>query len=351
MDLSSRLAFIIDEYEPHYMAFCAALQAVTGGHLYTCSPRLAQEYAAQYPGEVVVKANRAGISEELRRRGIRAVVFPGFHSAHYRALRPQMRFYQIHHGMSDKSEFHRNPGWDTCDVNFVAGEKLKQSIERYNRASVVVAGYLKTDKLIQQTINVPALRKRYRISDYERTILYAPTWDDSACKTFLSSLTKISPDQLIEAIPENWQLLVRPHPCLYRFSRRALEAWERAASRTSRVIFQSPLEAQQDDIVDLSTVCDVLITDVSAAAYEFLPSGKPLVFLDHSFVRPENKHIYQVGSVVPISEISRLRGALNDALINPPIPNREQFQRETLYQVDGKVGSRIAAYIEQDLSL
>ena len=109
------------------------------------------------------------------------------------------------------------------------------------------------------------LKKKLTFSKKQRTILYAPTWNNSNIETELPFLLK--------QLPKTYNLFVKLHPNSltkgFHFSLR--EKYEHQTN--IKFIDDIPL------IFPILEKCDLLITDLSSIAYDFLYFDRPLFFL------------------------------------------------------------------------
>jgi CDP-glycerol glycerophosphotransferase (TagB/SpsB family) len=106
----------------------------------------------------------------------------------------------------------------------------------------------------------------------KKTVLYAPTWQDAEkSSSFYSAVAPI-----IENLPQDWTLIIKPHPNLLLEdnlqSHRLLETY---ADR-DRVFFLSDFPP----IHPLLALADLYIGDMSSIGYDFLSWNKPMFFLN-----------------------------------------------------------------------
>jgi CDP-glycerol glycerophosphotransferase (TagB/SpsB family) len=160
---------------------------------------------------------------------------------------------------------------------------------------------------------------------------------------------------ICEAVPRDCNLIVKPHPLIGRTvtsGSASDEMWSRVQAfieARGNAVFLST----QADIQRLMVAADVLVTDFSSAAEEFLVFNRPLVFANHladggyHLGRGEWDEIHSVGEVV--TQSARLGDAIADAL---SVPEKFQVQREKMrdnvfYQVDGRAAQRAAVAIHE----
>jgi hypothetical protein len=105
-----------------------------------------------------------------------------------------------------------------------------------------------------------------------KTLLYAPTWNDSEALTSFFAASQI----LIETLPREYQLIIKPHPNLIW---QDIGFFERMRDQIDnhprvRLLEKFPL------IFPLLARCDGYIGDASSVGYDFLKFNKPMMFLN-----------------------------------------------------------------------
>ncbi|MFJ2617820.1 CDP-glycerol glycerophosphotransferase family protein [Glutamicibacter sp. NPDC087344] len=179
------------------------------------------------------------------------------------------------HGESDKSYMWTNQ-LKAYDFVFSAGQAARDRL----------AEHLHNFDVEQRTklVGRPQIDVSYpsplKLDNSRPTILYAPTWEGDRPTMHYGSAMSHG-DKLIEALLANEQfnIIFRPHPRsgasspAYGQAVRQLKIrLEQAAKTSSAVIYF-------DDSSNWGwqwTAADLCITDISAAAYDFLATGKPL---------------------------------------------------------------------------
>lgn len=108
-----------------------------------------------------------------------------------------------------------------------------------------------------------------------RTILYAPTWEDAEDS---SSFFSICP-ALIEQLPPHLNLIVKPHPNL-RWQRegKAIDLLSQFSKENLRVLWDFP------PIYPLLEKIDIYLGDISSIGYDFLAFNRPMFFFRKSFM-------------------------------------------------------------------
>jgi hypothetical protein len=183
---------------------------------------------------------------------------------------------QAFHGVSSKNvKF--NPWMADFDLLLLPGKRERDKFAALgvlDSTQYALIGHPKSDRVVRGELTREAARARYNLPDAP-TVLYAPT--HGALSSFFSWGLEIC-----RAVPRDYNLIVKPHPVLATTT-----AAEGAGGETiaqvkeylqQRGALWLPLEP---DVVPLMAAADVLITDYSSVAEEFLVFDRPLIFADH----------------------------------------------------------------------
>jgi hypothetical protein len=124
-----------------------------------------------------------------------------------------------------------------------------------------------------------AVARRPAAEDEPPTVLYAPTWEGAQPAMAYSSVPTHGVTLVRSLVAEGLRVVYRPHPRTGA-NRRAVAA----ADRTLRRVFDEPAARATGSTVDGGSPlaeafagADVLVTDISSLATEWLPTGRPLV--------------------------------------------------------------------------
>lgn len=171
------------------------------------------------------------------------------------------------HGNSDKDNL---SALKNEKIILTYGKQMLDTLARNNVLSklfqYIVLGnfrahFFETETPFYETL----LRKKLSFPNQNKTLLYAPTWNSSNCEEDLP--------RLLQALPSSYNLFVKLHP------------------NTLTKNFHLPLRIKYEDapnikfvdeiptIFPLLTKTDLLITDLSSIAYDFLHFDRPLFFL------------------------------------------------------------------------
>jgi hypothetical protein len=197
---------------------------------------------------------------------------------------------QIFHGVAITNCFLK-PAILDFDKSFMVGPYM---VKRFVQKGVLAAddpriemiGMPKVDRLVDGTYDREAIRAELQVNPELPTVLYAPSGSYSSLAT--DGLEVI---RRIRRKPVN--LLIKLHD-KSRDRKRNLKIWlrqvDRRKQRSTRVLdWQEQVKKQESgntrviegfDITPYLFVSDILISDFSSAANEFLLMDRPIIFLD-----------------------------------------------------------------------
>ena len=222
---------------------------------------------------VTFARSSAQLEELVAERDVRVVLYCNQVEPNFRMLRFAAPVHvQIGHGESDKASSVSNQH-KAYDLVLVAGEVASR------RLGDALRGFDPDSRTV--SIGRPQLDHRYPGApdwprDSGRRILYAPTWEGDRPTIAYGSLAShgVPLVQALLAEPDV-RVIYRPHPRTGTASPAAA-----AADRRIRSLLGSPGGRHLVDRGDYGwqwDFADVCITDISAVAYDWLATGKPLV--------------------------------------------------------------------------
>lgn len=145
-----------------------------------------------------------------------------------------------------------------------------------------------------------------QLSKRPRRILYTPTWND---RTGSSSFATII-SMLLAGLSNGDQLLIKPHPLL---AGEAIERLRKETEHANNIIVVDP----DPRTIPYLSWADVLITDMSALAYDFLFLDKPMLFLNVAAGQRGDcaeTRLFECGPVLEPDQFGDLYRQLNCAL-------------------------------------
>jgi hypothetical protein len=223
----------------------------------------------------------AALEELVRAHDVRVVLYCNQVEPNFRMLRFAAPVHvQIGHGESDKGSSVSNQH-KAYDLVFVGGDAGR------DRLGAALRGFDADTRTVP--IGRPQLDHPYPgAPDWPREqgwrVLYAPTWEGDRPSITYGSLVSHG-ETLVRALLANpdVRLVYRPHPRTGQAS-----AAHAAADRRIRALLQA---AGDRHLVDLGgygwqwRFADACITDISAVAYDWLATGKPLVVTEPADTR------------------------------------------------------------------
>ncbi|WP_396278394.1 CDP-glycerol glycerophosphotransferase family protein [Glutamicibacter creatinolyticus] len=159
--------------------------------------------------------------------------------------------------------------WDVLVAqNDFAARQLPASFGYTGR--VLTSGYPRNDVL--RSSAAASIRKKVRdalgIPDGEQVVLYAPTWRDNkkTASNHYRLVSFLDTDELRESMNTPTTVLVRGH---------SNTAQGRGAVQGNSVIDVT----DYPDVNDLYLACDALVTDYSSVMFDYVNTGKPILYL------------------------------------------------------------------------
>ena len=189
---------------------------------------------------------------------------------------PQVKQVQAFHGVSSKNvKF--NPWMAEFDLLLLPGKRERDKFAALgilDKTEYALIGHPKSDAFLRGQITKSTERTRLNLPD-RPTVLYAPT--TGALSSFFAWGMEIC-----RSVPPECNLIVKPHPALITTAESdgigLSEIEEMKSYLQQRGALWLPLEP---DVVPLMAASDVLVTDYSSVAEEFLVFDRPIIFADH----------------------------------------------------------------------
>lgn len=196
-------------------------------------------------------------------------------SAHTKLILPRKvdRTIQIFHGISFRNKAVRSANMG-CDHYFMVGPYM---LSRFVEAGyldeqdsrIAQIGFMKTDPLLDSSLDREAIRSQLGFSGERPVVLYAPT---GAKKNSLETMGKAVIKKL--KATGRYDLVIKPHD----HPKNKKVTWatylQRYADNHCRIV------PPEDDVIPMLYAADLLISDASSVANEFALLDRPIVFLD-----------------------------------------------------------------------
>lgn len=265
--------------------------------------------------------------------------------------------FQFYHGVSDKRfkvggkgrEF--PPMFDHWDFWMLTGEKDKQKLLKACRANGIVLkpeqlveiGYLRFDKIINRRFDRAALQARAGIPDNGRkNILFAPTWKWGG-GTLMSHY-----QTFCEQIPREYNLIIRNHIN----DARNVEV-VKAFCRQRQIANVYFIDDSIMNIIDNIVFADLLITDSSSVAYDFLIMDRPMIFnktvSEDVLPAEEQFNIRRCGLEFDLEKDDILKTIEQSFLKTEFLAEIAAVRANCFYYLDGRATERAAAFIREQL--
>ncbi len=240
---------------------------------------------------------------------------------------------QIFHGMDDevKGFYNINGQFDLyCTHGHESTKRFKQLAQKYKYFAVKETGWPKLDPLftkINSKLNSKEnLIKKIGFDPNKPILLYAPTFPLKYTSA-IELLTEVT------ELKDKYQWLVKFHDLMD----------ENIQNKYRDLISDSFIIIDDNNILPYFDISDVLITDTSSVAYEFLPFDRPIITY---------KAIARTDKGINIIDTKDLLGAITRSLLDPKefSENRHFYLDEIHSYKDGRSAERVINAIENTIS-
>lgn len=341
--LSGKKVAILDIEElsfiPHFLPVYRALQKKTD--------RISYYIATHYTGdksfnEFGIKGSKqfsVTMSRNLKNADI-------FISAHIYGVGSRQT-YKIHinHNQPVKYQSYQKRDFVNFDAHFLTSplhrEQTENTIRNYGLENMKIdlfdTGYAKSDALLNGEYSREKVLNELGLSPLKKTVLYAPSWDEGLS---LRTNGKKIIEKLLETNGIN--VIVKLHPISYcppdgpnhKFYTGGID-WisEFSVFETNKNFRHVPVS----NIDPILSAADVMVTDVSSVALEFILLDKPVIYIDcpeffektlsevykgfgettAEFVKNDPKANAGRHTGVVVEKIDELSDAVNRCLDNP----------------------------------
>lgn len=230
------------------------------------------------------------------------------------------------------------------DLGFVTSEFYKQYYSKKARIwdKLKITGNARIDPLVKRSWNRKELLQEMGIPFNRKNVLYAPTWGHGKRKAFLPWENTIKNIEDLEEFSQknNCSFLIRMHPEWYRKNPEEKKKLEEAIKRSKHIFDLSP--QKYIDVQRALYIADILITDWSSIANDFILLDRPIIFLDTKLpvqeliLKPEERAGYIIRNKEEIFE------RLQESLDNPDLfETKKKTLIKKLYKhLDGNSAKR-----------
>jgi Putative glycosyl/glycerophosphate transferases involved in teichoic acid biosynthesis TagF/TagB/EpsJ/RodC len=268
--------------------------------------------------------------EHLTVDSVRAAFYLAYGERNGQLMRnPQLRHVLLMHGDSDKATSANNLAKGADEI-WVAGTA---AIERFRAGGVE----LPADRFHQIGRPQVAELAAGPTGNDRPVLLYAPTFEGFYDQTAYSSLEVIGPD-LVRAVLKNHpevDVWFRPHPASGVNRPQMLAAIEQIEQLLRQAGGGHLVTADRGlSLTDCLNAADLLVTDISSVATDFLATGRPIVTCD-PLGRPQAQFVAEypttAGSYLVHPGVREVDLVLGLAFGDDPLrPVRERLRREVL---------------------
>ncbi len=201
----------------------------------------------------------------------------GLHIFHTILRHTGLKFIDVWHGIPYKgwprNEFKEQINYDEVWVSSQEMKKLYESMYNFPPQIVKALGYARVDDLINANYRTKDILKKYKIEGFKKYILIAPTWkqDDQGRSIFPYGVTAKELFNMLEKVGKdnNALIIFRAH----------LNSGDEIGNVTYRHVKVMP-HTSYPVTEEFLWIADVLVTDWSSIAFDYLPLKRPTIFLD-----------------------------------------------------------------------
>ncbi len=251
------------------------------------------------------------------------------------------------HGVSDKkfSATLKVFKADMYDFYFLSGNKDLERLElmvddnEELRKRVIKIGLLRSDRILNNEVDLKKLKEKYNILNDKKNILYAPTWKYGG-GTIRKCFYNFS-----KSLNEKFNLIVRPHYFDHKLFKKHKKFLKENRLNNVRYITKPDI-----DITELFHISDLLISDNSSIEYEYLLTGKPIirVAIDKNNYISQSPE-YDINTIVfkYNSEADNIISVIEEALTNKDNFRKkaEIMSKNCFFFNDGKAVERMCKLI------
>ncbi len=301
------------------------------------------------PVPVVYGGRIEDIENLVNRQRFKTVLYVNQNTRNFQMMRfSTMLHVFISHGESDKS--YMTSGQMKCyDYAFIAGDAAA------NRLSQALMGYdveTRTKRIGRPQLDTVATGGPALPDDERTVVFYAPTWEGDRPSMSYGSLAShgVAMTRALLASGRH-RVIVRSHPRTGVVSADHKAASEEIAMLISQANLTDPTAGHvfdQTPTFDWQLQkADVCITDVSAAALDWLATGKPLLVTkpaSRNAVLPDAGYLATL-DLLPAKRAGEIVAVLDDVIADPGLAEQREHW-VTYYFGDTTPGAPTAAFLQ-----
>lgn len=199
-------------------------------------------------------------------------------------------------------------------------------------------GYPHNDIFFRKDLQVGVVekvREHFAIPEGKKIILYAPTYRDDTMDTFKPMIDQ---EALARALGDTHVLLVRSH--YFYVNKKADTSFDGGFAKDA---------TPYDDVQELMLAADLLVTDYSSVMFDYLGTGRPMIFYQHDYEEYKNQlrgMYFDFEKDAPGPIVRDMEGLI-DAVENIDRIRGEYAERYKAFKAkfagleDGKAGERV----------
>ena len=245
----------------------------------------------------------------------------------------------VGHGLICKGWFYTdNPvvrRENRADLICVPGTWHKEILERNVLSTIRVTGFIKTDALVNCTdYDIKKFKEKYHIPEGKKIVLFAPTFNPE-----LSALPCVG-ERIEEILDDNLMLLVKLHGMT---DKTWVSQYQHLAAQAKNIALIEDTDGAA------ALVCsDVLISDVSSVAAEYMLLDKPVVFYnnprqkEYCQYRPSDIEYVIRDAGIQVGTVEELKLAVQVSLAQPQrySDKRRAYAARLSLPLDGRCAER-----------
>ncbi|MFC1480977.1 CDP-glycerol glycerophosphotransferase family protein [Candidatus Neomarinimicrobiota bacterium] len=237
---------------------------------------------------------------------------------------------QLFHGLGEeKSGHYRVTGFFDlyCTPGPYITRRFEQLARKHGHFFVRETGWPKLDRM-SNIASIGSAKTKFGLDATDKVILYAPTFSPR----FSSAADLLPAVKTLATGPYRW--IIKFHDLM---DKELAEDYRQALG--SRAIFPST-----PDIIPLLEAADIMLTDTSSVAYEFLPLDRPIITY---------RATARVDKGINITRADELGNGIQRSIDQPCeySNKRHQYLAELHPYNDGKSASRVIAAIDEVANL
>lgn len=267
-----------------------------------------------------------------------------------RSAAPIAQLINTRHGISVNGKNYGLYAAAACDYVCASSEAIANALCKYALLPperVWTTGYPQMDKLFN-TINTQASKTSGKAANHGRRVLFAPTFTQDMSAAYLIG---DDPVKAIRGADESIEVILAPHPDLRILDPTLVRRWKQLAEEQPNATF---FDSSAQNLIDYLPEVDILVSDVSSVAIQFLAINRPLVrYVNEARIANSNSngHDGEEWDLAAVSHHVSNDQELADAvkrLLNEDVPLSLQQRRSEMQQMlfgsmtQGNAGEYIA---------